>query len=205
MRIIDLTHTFFAGMSVYPEDTAPRLRQKTYLEKEGFVDFEIYMGMHAGTHIDGPMHMISGKSPLSEIPIDAFAGSGVLIDARGKDVIDETLLHAVKIPQESIVLFVTGWSEKFGSSEYYEKFPRMARACADVLIERGVKMVGTDTPSLDDAPFPLHSLFLEKEILLIENLAHLDLLVGACVFEIYALPAKFETDSAPARVIARIV
>lgn len=205
MRYIDLTHAFTARTLVYPGDAAPQMRQKAHLEKDGFVDFEVQTSMHAGTHIDGPMHIVEGGRGLSEIPIERLIGQGVLIDARGRDVIDETVVSAVEIPQGSIVLLMTCWSEKFGSPEYYMDFPRMTRACANVLIERGVKMVGMDTPSPDDAPFPLHKLFLEKEILLIENLTHLDLLVGARAFEIYALPAKFEADSAPARVIARII
>lgn len=205
MHLIDLTHAFTARMPAYHSDTVPQLKQKVYFEKEGFVDYEMTTGMHIGTHIDGPMHMIPSARKLSEMPIDKFVGNGVLIDARGKDVIDETVLCAVEILQESIVLFMTGWSEKFGAPEYYTNFPRMTRACVDVLIDREVKMVGMDTPSPDDAPFPIHTLFLEKEILLIENLAHLDLLVGAHAFEIYALPVKFETDSALARVIARIL
>lgn len=205
MRCIDLTHTFTARMSVYPGDPAPQLLQKAHLEKEGFVDFEAQTGMHMGTHIDGPMHMIPDARRLSEMPIDKFVGNGILIDARGRDVIDETVLHAVEIPQGSIALVMTGWSEKFGASEYFTNFPRMTRVCVNTLIERGVKMVGLDTPSPDDPPFPLHTLFLEKEILLIENLAHLGLLAGVHAFEIYALPAKFEADSAPARVIARVV
>lgn len=205
MRYIDLTHTFTAWMPVYPGDPAPQLQQKARLEKEGFVDFEVQTGMHTGTHIDGQMHMVKGGRMLSEIPIERLIGQGVLVDARGRDVIDETIFRAAEIPQGSIVLLMTGWSEKFGTPEYYTDFPRMTRSCADVLIKRGVKMVGLDMPSHDDAPSPIHKLFLEKEILLIENLAHLELLALAQAFEIYALPAKFEADSAPARVIARVV
>ncbi|HBW74241.1 MAG: Cyclase family protein [Candidatus Magasanikbacteria bacterium GW2011_GWA2_45_39] len=205
MRFIDLTHTFTAKMPIYPGDAVPQLQQIAHIEKDKLADHEVQTGMHVGTHIDGPMHIIEGGRKLSEIPIERFVGQGILIDTRGKSVIDETVVIAAEIPQGSIVLCLTGWSEKFGAAEYYTDFPRMTRGCALALIDHGVKIIGLDTPGPDDSPFPLHKLFLEKEILLIENLTHLDALLGVEAFEIYALPAKFETDSAPARVIARIV
>ncbi|MBI5230301.1 MAG: cyclase family protein [Candidatus Magasanikbacteria bacterium] len=205
MHYIDLTHTFTTRMPVYPGDAVPQLQQIANIEKDKFADHEVRTGMHVGTHIDGPMHMVKGGRKLSEIPIERLIGQDILIDARGKAVIDETVASVVKISQGSIVLCLTGWSEKFGAPEYYTDFPRMTRGCALSFIDHGVKMVGLDTPGPDDSPFPIHKLFLEKEILLIENLTHLNALLGVEAFEVYALPAKFETDSAPTRVIARVI
>ncbi len=60
-----------------------------------------------------------------------------------------------------------------------------------------------DTPSPDKDPYTVHRILLKEEILIIESLKNLSELLDVKKFEITALPAKFEADSAPVRVIAR--
>ncbi len=57
----------------------------------------------------------------------------------------------------------------------------------------------------DQPPFLTHKTLLENEILIIENLTNLDQLVGVKNFEVIALPAKFNADAAPIRVVAKIL
>lgn len=49
--------------------------------------------MHVGTHMDAPLHMIGGGKKMDEINPERFIGKGVLIDVRGKDKIDATVLE----------------------------------------------------------------------------------------------------------------
>ncbi len=65
-------------------------------------------------------------------------------------------------------------------------------------------MVGFDSPSPDRTPFVIHKLLLGQEILILENLCNLEKLLGVTGFEVVALPAKFRSDSAPVRVVARV-
>ncbi|MBI2419797.1 MAG: cyclase family protein, partial [Ignavibacteriales bacterium] len=65
-----------------------------------------------GTHIDAPAHMISGGKKLSEIPLEQLCGKAILIDARGEDKIDSSLLNQKAYGK--IVLVLTNWSQKFG-------------------------------------------------------------------------------------------
>ena len=51
-------------------------------------------------------------------------------------------------------------------------------------------------------PFEVHKIFFQHDTLIVENLTHLEKLVGIKNFTIVALPLKTETDSALARVIA---
>ena len=48
---------------------------------------------------------------------------------------------------------------------------------AQLLVDLGVGMVGSDAPSLDDDPYPVHTLLLGQGILLLENLRGLDEIV----------------------------
>ena len=170
MKYIDLTHTFGAEMPVYPGDPIPELVQIADLHKEGYTDYQIKTGMHVGTHLDAPLHMLEGGKRLSEIAVERFIGRGCLIDARGASVVSADYLQKSGAQKGDIVLVLTGFSEKYRQAEYYEKFPEIGEDFASKAIELCVKIVGIDTPSPDRPPFKIHKLLLRKEILIIENL-----------------------------------
>lgn len=203
MKYIDLTHTFTQNMPVYPGDPNPELKQIAFLDKDGYNDFQIKTGMHVGTHMDAPLHMLQNGKRLSEYPPDRFFGKGHLIDARNK-TIDEKLLKGVKISKGDIVFIMTGFYKKFGKPEFYEAYPVIEKSFASKIIKLGVKIVGMDTPSPDQSPFAIHKLLLGNDVLIIESLTNLEKLSKHMQFEVYALPAKLDTEAAPVRVIAKV-
>lgn len=204
MKYIDLTHTFDTHMPVYPGDPIPELIQIADLQKEGYTDYQIKTGMHVGTHMDAPLHMLEDGKRLSDIAVEKFIGKGCLIDARGASVVSADFLEKSDAKKDDIVLVMTGFSKKFREAEYYGKFPEIGEDFAGKAVELGVKIVGMDTPSPDRPPFKVHKILLRNEILIVENLTNLELLVGVKDFEIFALPAKLHTEAALVRVIAMI-
>jgi kynurenine formamidase len=203
MKYIDLTHTFKEKMPVYPGDPESSLKQIAFVEKEGFNEFQVKTSMHVGTHMDAPFHMLADGKKLSDFTPERFFGKGWLIDARGKNI-DVNLLEGKKILKGDIVLIMTGFSEKFGDSEYYKSYPEMSKDFAAKIIELGVGMVGMDTPSPDYPPFPIHKLLMRNDVLIIENLTNLKSLIGQGDFTVTALPTKFESEAAPVRVVAQV-
>lgn len=205
MKFIDLTHTFGKNMFVYPGDRVPELVQITDLDRQGYIDYQIKTGMHVGTHMDAPFHMLKDGKRLSEIDIGKFFGRGHLIDARGKKKIEVDLLDNHSIKKGDIVFILTGFYKKFGHKDYYKKYPEVSEKFALKIIDLGVKMLGLDTPSPDRSPFKIHKLLFEQEILIIENLTNLESLLGISQFDVFALPPKFDTEASPVRVIVKII
>lgn len=203
MPFIDLTHTFNQNMPVYPGDPKPEIRHIAHISEHGYNDFEITTGMHVGTHIDAPFHMLANGKQLHEYPVDHFVGKGHVIDARDR-AIDAELLNEKNISKGDIVLVLTGFSAKYNSPEYFESYPEIGESFAKKLIELGVSMVGMDMCSPDRPPFAIHKLLLKHDVLIIENLTNLEKLLECKTFNIIALPAKFHADAAPARVIAQL-
>ncbi len=201
---IDLTQTFSASIPVYPGDPAPKVEQFATLDKDGFVDHQVTTGMHVGTHIDAPQHFVDGGAAISDIDVARFFGRGVLIDARPKNPIDLDLLTGKDIQPGDIVLICTNWTLKFGQPDYYYSYPELSEALAKALIEKKVSMIGLDTPSPDRPPFPIHKLLLKNDILLIENLTNLEQLFNTPKFQVIALPAKWQTNAGPVRVVAQV-
>ncbi len=202
--LIDLTRLTTHGMPVYPGDTPPRLLESVHFDEHQCVNHEFQGSMHVGTHMDGPMHMIKEGRKLCELPLDRFVGRGQLIDARGRKSLDMDLLVGKNLQAGDIVLFWTAWEEQFGTEDYYGAFPVLTEALAEKLVDLQVKIIGLDSPSPDREPYTVHRVLLQKEILILENLVNLSALDGKD-FELTALPAKWDADSAPARVIAKLL
>ncbi len=200
MTYLDLTQTFTSTMPVYPGDATPEL--KRFDEPGDIVAYHVSTGMHVGTHMDAPLHMVANGKRLSEISLDKFFGLGKLVDARGQQTIGPELLQ--NISEGDVVLVLTGFGDKFRDPDYYEKHPVLTEGFAKRLVELKVKIVGTDTPSPDREPFSVHKILLGHEILILENLTNLEKLVNKN-FEVVALPVKFETEAAPVRVVAKII
>lgn len=202
---IDLTQTFVDKMMVYPGDEIPKLEQTHTFSKNLHSNFRIETGLHVGTHIDGPMHMTDCTTLLSEAEISNFVGSGCVIDASKMENIlwDDNYTGLIK--KSEIVLFYTGHAVYFGTEKYLSGYPAVDILFAEKLVEFGVKMIGIDTLSPDYLPFPVHKKLLGNNVLIAENLKNLDKLLSYDKFEIMALPLKIAADSAPARVIARII
>jgi kynurenine formamidase len=75
--LIDLSQTFTDNPPVFPGDTGASLFQTKHLKVDGYNDHRLETGMHAGTHIDGPMHLTDSQEFISDLSLDSFIGQGV--------------------------------------------------------------------------------------------------------------------------------
>jgi kynurenine formamidase len=204
MRLIDLTHTFTANMPVYPGDPVPELKQTAFIPTHGYNDYCLHGGMHVGTHMDAPFHMIEKGKMICDMPVSQFFGRGRLIDARGRKTVTEDLLDSASLQKGDIVLVLTGWYKNFRAATYYEEFPEIDPAFAHRLVAAEVSILGLDTPTPDRPPFPVHKILLSQDVLIIENMNDLELLVDAGSFDVWAVPAKYDCEAAPVRVVAHL-
>lgn len=199
--IIDLSVALNEQTPVYPGDPATLIKPAGDIVKDGYRDHYVSIGTHVGTHIDAPMHMLEGGQSLDKVPVDNFVGRGVVVDVSiGFEAVKET-----DIQEGDIVLLWTGMSEKFYEPVYFEDYPAMSEEIAKHLVDVNVKMVGVDACSVDNQDaFPIHTILLSGNVLIIENLTNLNKLIDK-TFTVYALPIKLQIDGAPARVIAQVV
>ncbi len=197
MRLFDLSQPVYAGMPVQPGDPAVRTVAARGHDADGYEVTEICLGSHAGTHIDAPRHFFAEGATLDRFPLERLVGPALLVDCTGgepnteidADGLAEALGIYDPLPANGIVLLRTGG-----------RF--LTAGAARLLADLRVGMVGADAPSLDDHPYPAHTILLEQGVLLLENLQGLDQiepgpLMCAC------LPLKLvASEAAPARVIA---
>lgn len=209
MRIIDLTQTIAPDMPVYPGTKPPRLEPANTYEENGFRETLLTLFSHTGTHMDAPAHLYAHRTTLDAFPAAQFVGKALVIDCTdipdggtiGMERIDRTLAD-----QADFLLIRTGWDARWGTADYFGNYPVIAPEVAEYLIRSGKKGIGLDVIGIDpiaDENLTLHKkLFAQSEIVVIENLCHLDQ-CGEALFTFCALPMKYQNaDGAPIRAIA---
>ena len=201
---IDLSHTVRNGMPIHPFDDRVRLYQNRYIERDKYNDSRLEAGMHVGTHIDIPRHLLHREELVDEWPLDRFIGNGCLLNVCQEPLVSMKAEYVHRVKEDDIVLLYTGFDRLYGEETYFSKHPVIDEELAAFFIERKVKMVGMDLPAPDKYPFPVHLKLFEHDILIIENMTNLDQLVNVERFEVIAFPLKIKAEGAPVRAVARV-
>jgi kynurenine formamidase len=204
MGWIDLTMTLKHAMPVYPNDPPMELIATADIATDGFQNSTLKSGMHVGTHIDGPLHMLKTGETIDKVDLDCFCGKTVVLNAEGQLFIElDATIKSMRI-ENNIVLIYTGYSKNIERNDYYHAHPVLSLELAQYFVEKKVKTLGIDFPSPDKAPYHVHMCLLSNGIFIIENLTNLELLLDKKQIELFAFPLKTVTDSALARVAARV-
>jgi len=211
MKAIDLTHFISEDMPVYPGTEGPVLDPANTYEKDGFKETRMTMYTHTGTHMDPPAHLYAGRTTLDQFPVEQFIGRALVIDCTdltdGQRVpLEYITRYGKKADEADFLLFRFGWDKHWGTPAYFGNYPYLNDETVDYLITQHKKGVGLDVIGIDpiaDANLTIHKkLFAHNEIVVIENLCHLDQIgPGLCWF--FALPIKHaDADGSPVRAVA---
>jgi arylformamidase len=211
MKVIDLTHTVFPGMPLYPGTKPPELTTLCTIEKDGFTEKRISISSHTGTHIDAPAHIIPGGATFDRWDAIRFAGGAVVVDATNLKTphiqLEQLQYHEALIKESEFILLHTGWSRYWGESQYFKEYPVLTPEAARWLAEFQLKGVGMDTISADEfdsAALPVHNILLGRGIAIIENLIHLEQLPQTG-FIFCCFPLKIEdAEASPVRAVGII-
>lgn len=204
MKLIDLTQEIIDGMPVYPGDDPVVLSHTHTFSKDYYNNHRLETGMHVGTHVDGPMHMTDVYDYICNYPLENFYGSACVIHTYGKKILEVEANHRKIVNGKKIVLVHTGMDIFYGQDNYYNDHPVLDISFCEMLVERGVKLLGIDAPSPDRMPFEIHKYLLKNDVLILENLTNLDRIPESADFEVMAFPLKIMADSCMVRAVAKI-
>jgi kynurenine formamidase len=203
-KLIDLSYEIYSGMPVYPGDIEVELENDKKLIENGYANHNLKMGMHAGTHLDLPAHMLEDQRSISDIPLDYLSGKAKLLNAVGEKVIKVKAEYQKLIKKNDIVIIYTGFAEKYGKKEYYREHPVISEELAELFIKKRIKLLGFDLPSPDRSPFKIHHKLFNNNIFILENLCNLDKLPELKPFNFFLFPLKVRAEAAPCRAAAKI-
>jgi len=201
MRIIDVTRPMFAGMPVWPGDPPCRCGWSARLPEDGVNVAELSFGVHTGTHVDGPLHVLEDGAPIGDLPLGAFIGPAHVLDVGASiEIGAEWLASNLPAGCERLLLRTCVWTDP---GVFPTSWPVLTPDAARLLVERGVRLVGTDAPSPDSpdsVDLPVHRILLDAGVPIIENLLLDDVRGGA--YELVALPLRLaEADASPVRAV----
>lgn len=150
------------------------------------------LGTHTGTHVDPPAHFLAGGATVDQLPLDVLVGPAVVADLTGGGPIDAARLEALGLADGTVRLLL-----KTSATEGL-----LTPDGAAWLVERGVRLVGADTLSIEPATdnYPVHRCLLGAGVIIVEGL---DLTAAAPGrYQLVCLPLRIAGgDGAPARAV----
>ena len=164
--------------------------------------YTLTIGEHVGTHLDAPIHWVTGKdgADVGSITPQTLVGPACVIDKTAETESDHGTLLTVadlegweadngRIPDGAWVLFRTGWGSRAQDQEAFlnvgENGPETPGPDVDasrwLANERAISGFGVETVGIDagaaggfDPPFPLHNFLLGAGRLGLTQLANLE-------------------------------
>ena len=194
--------------------------------------YTLTLGEHVGTHVDAPIHWITGKdgADVASVAPSSLIGPACVIDKTAETSSDPGYLLTVadleaweaehgRIPDRAWVLLRTGWGSRAQDEAAFlnvgERGPQTPGPDVDasrwLAQERPISGFGTETVGIDagsaggfEPPFPLHNFLLGAGRLGLTQLANLDRLplTGALIV---VAPLKLVGGTgSPSRVYALV-
>jgi kynurenine formamidase len=164
--------------------------------------YTLTIGEHVGTHLDAPIHWITGKdgADVASIPPEMLIGPACVVDKTAESEADNGYLLTVadleaweaengQFPDRAWVLLRTGWGSRAQDQTAFlnvgENGPVTpgpdVEAARWLSTERGISGFGCETVGIDagaaggmDPPFPVHNLVLGAGRLGLTQLANLE-------------------------------
>jgi len=207
-----------------------RISSKDFPDSEALATEKITLSTHTGTHIDSPYHYGKNNRSIEEIPLDFFYSDGVMLDFSSRksmeplkkvEIIEKLDDIGYKLKPNDIVLICTGAYQYYGKREYKTDYFGLSVESLQFLLEKGIKLIGTDAFGLDQ-PFeymerkfnqtkqkqylwPTHLYGKKHPYMMIEKLSNLLKIGRFYNFKVAAFPIKIEGASAGwSRVVAII-
>ena len=207
MAIYDLSRIIRDG------DPGVRVSPARTLEKDGWNASTLELYSHSGTHMDAPWHFGCGDATIDEAPLNTCMGPAHIVRLPNTQESELLTVGHLGLLAESFtaghsLIFHTGWSRYFDRPEIYRgKLPRISEELARWCVEKGVRMLGVEPPSVADVNnleevTTIHQILLGGGVTIIEGLVNLESIpADTCHFA--AFPLKIhQGDGSPCRALA---
>jgi arylformamidase len=208
MPIYDITVPIRSEMPIYEGDPAVNIEAASSLANGDSANVSfLHFGAHTGTHVDAPAHFIEGANKIDSLPLDILIGPARVIrvpDNRAE--IDPEFLSSCNLDRVERVLFKTR-NSGFWGERFRKDFTHLLPEAAELLVERGVKLVGNDYLSIEkfhSGHHRTHIALLSKGVVIVEGLNLSEVEPGN--YELICLPLRIAEgagDGAPARAVLR--
>jgi arylformamidase len=197
-------------MPVYEGDPGIEITAWSALAKGNSSNVSVLQfGAHTGTHVDAPAHFIEGARRIDALSLESLIGPARVIQVPDEVLeIDPGFLATCDLDGVERVLFHTR-NSKFWSEGFRKDFTHLSPEAAEILVDLGVKLVGTDYLSIEkfhSGHHRTHLALLSKNVIIVEGLNLTGIEAGD--YELICLPLKIAEgsgDGSPARAVLRTI
>jgi arylformamidase len=204
-KYLDVTVPIHPGMAVYQGSPEVNFTNSSSMKRRDPYNVTgISMSSHTGTHIDCPAHFFQNGKTLDDISLEILIGPVKVINVQNCKSISRKILEKIDFGRNERILFKTDHSMlRDRYSRFRSNYVHMEVDACGYLVQRGIKLVGIDTFSVDSfetQDYMCHKVLLGAGVVIIEMVDLKDVEPGD--YSMVCLPLKIlKGDGAPARVI----
>lgn len=201
-EIFDISPLIHKGIAVFPGDT-PFERQVLMSQENGsYLDLSsIKTTLHLGAHADALNHYGPNQPGIDQKDLRVYLGGAQVVEVRtafGQRI--SLFDFDINEISQSRVLFKTN---SFHPDQWQDDFVSLSPEVIYALADRGVILVGIDTPSIDPSTskaLESHKAILDRGVSVLEGIVLDDVSTGN--YQLIALPLKIkDADASPVRAI----
>lgn len=207
MSIRDISVAIGEGTPEWPGDTPYSCRWTWEIARGDSVNVsEIRSSPHVGTHADAPIHVRDGWPASQELPLEPFLGRAFVLSVDPSNSIIEPA-HLASLPSGPVERLLLRSGRGIAAGTFPGSWPALSDASLRLLLDRGLRLLGVDSPSVDartSTTLDLHKALFAGGAYNIENLDLRGIDDGE--YELIALPLKIlSADAAPVRALLRSI
>ncbi len=201
---IDISQPLQNNIAEWPGDTPFTYEVAFSKADTGSVNIgKITTSTHMGTHVDAPFHFDDNGLKVLDLPIDLYIGRSRVIDVSGHASIGRAELEGIDFGGVERLLLKT--LSRPDANVFPTVFTNLRADIGPLLKERGVRLIGVDTPSVDpedSKTLDAHHSLNNNGVMILENIV-LDK-VEPGDYELIALPLSLtDSDGSPVRAVLR--
>jgi arylformamidase len=203
-RVWDISPAVAPGFPVFPGDTPFSLRWTWKIAPGCPVNVSaITLSPHTGSHTDAPLHYADDGASIGDVPLEPYLGPCRVIHAIGVRPLVEPRHVAARLREVPPRVLLRTYER--APHRWDSDFAAVAPATVELLHERGVRLIGIDTPSLDpeqSKTLDSHQRVRAFGLAILEGIVLDDVPEGD--YELIALPLKWQgLDASPVRAVLR--
>ena len=206
-RIHDISLPIAAGGLIYPNNPPIHIEVAGSMKAGASSNSSrLSFGSHTATHVDAQHHMLDGGWTVERMKLEVLIGPALLVRFPD-DVMSITSAHLAPLDLSGVerILFATRNSGFNREPDFRKDYTFVAPDAAEMLVQKGVKLVGVDYLSIEQfksGHHKTHKTLLGADVIIVEGLSFTDVPAGR--YELICLPLSLPgLDGAPARAVLR--
>jgi arylformamidase len=204
-KLWDISPPVDAQSPVFPGDTPYTQQWSATLTETCPVNVSaITLSPHVGAHADAPLHYDPQGAAVGALDLLPFLGRCRVIHAIDVGPLI-TIAHLQRALNDVPERLLVRTYRQFPHQQFDTQLTAFDPATVQHLADLGVRLIGTDTASIDPADsklLPSHQAIRQRGLRVLENLLLDDVPEGD--YELIALPLKLMTaDASPVRAVLR--